>query len=235
MFPTDAQITLLNNFLAVTNSREKLYRFIQYFARFYVFYLLRRGNGSKQTIQRWNDLKSHLSTGRKLFRLLKPVELAQSSIKAVFLHDPVLRVTQFIKFASNFLYFTFEALSLVDAVNFYKFRNMKRINEFGLKCWFLSLVASSISSVYNLKKLETRMKALKNENFLDDADSKIEQKTLLKQIDTIKYQLYQDLTDMCIPVGSLRWLPLGEPIIGIAGMITSMMAMNTQWKKINLA
>jgi peroxin-11B len=109
---TDAQITAFNRYLAVTNGREKLCRLVQYFARFYAFYLLRTG-ASKPTIQRWADLKSHLATGRKFFRFLKPVELAQSTVKSLSLADPVLKATQFVKFASNFFYFSSEALSLV--------------------------------------------------------------------------------------------------------------------------
>lgn len=106
---TEAQITAFNKFLHVTNGREKACRFIQYFARFYAFYLLRQGINP----QRWVDLKYHVGIGRKFFRLLKPVELAQSSIKSLSLPDPILRATQSIKFACNFLYYTSEAISLV--------------------------------------------------------------------------------------------------------------------------
>lgn len=109
---TDAQITAFNKFLGTTTGREKACRFVQYFARFYAFYLLRQG-ASVESIKRWNDLKSHISIGRKFFRLLKPVELAQSSVKSLSLADPVLRVASFVKFFSNFLYYTSEALNLV--------------------------------------------------------------------------------------------------------------------------
>lgn len=110
---TDEQINAFNKFLSVTNGREKACRLVQYFARFYVFYLLRQGS-NKQIIQRWIDLKNNIGIGRKFFRLLKPVELAQSSIKSLSLSDPVLRATQCIKFTSNFFYFTSEAMSLVS-------------------------------------------------------------------------------------------------------------------------
>lgn len=36
-----------------------------------------------------------------------------------------------------------------------------------------------------------------------------------------------------IPLGGLKLLNLNEGVIGLAGMITSAMAVNTQWKKIN--
>lgn len=110
---TEAQIIALNKYLNVTTGREKACRLVQYFARFYAFYLFRTG-ASKETVQRWVNLKTHLGIGRKFFRLLKPVELAQSSIKSYSLKDPVLRATQTIKFTSNFLYYTSEAMNLVS-------------------------------------------------------------------------------------------------------------------------
>lgn len=109
----DAQITAFNKYLGVTTGREKACRLVQYFARFYAFYLLRQG-APAETIKRWNDLKSHISIGRKFFRLLKPVELAQSSIKSLSLVDPILRIAQFVKFFSNFLYYSTEAVNLVS-------------------------------------------------------------------------------------------------------------------------
>ncbi|GAN01411.1 peroxisomal biogenesis factor 11 protein [Mucor ambiguus] len=229
---TEAHITAFNKYLNVTNGREKLCRLVQYFARFYAFYLLKQG-ASKDTIQRWANLKSHLAIGRKFFRLLKPVELAQSSIKSLALADPVLRATQFVKFTSNFFYFTSEAFSLLDTINFYKLNDAKKVSDFGLKCWFLSLSASIISGLYQLKQLRVRAEALKSEKSAVNADVKGEQNKLVKEEQATTYQLCQDVVDICIPIGGLKWLNLDEGQIGIAGIITSAMAMNTQWKKTN--
>lgn len=38
---------------------------------------------------------------------------------------------------------------------------------------------------------------------------------------------------MLIPLGGLKWLNLDEGVIGVAGVITSAMAVKTQWFKIN--
>lgn len=54
----------LLKFLATTQGREKTYRGVQYFARFWVWYLLRQG-ASKDVIQKWEDLKKSLGIGRK--------------------------------------------------------------------------------------------------------------------------------------------------------------------------
>jgi peroxin-11B len=42
---------------------QQMYRAIQYFARFYAYFLLTRGH--KEQAQRWAALKNHLGLGRK--------------------------------------------------------------------------------------------------------------------------------------------------------------------------
>lgn len=49
---------------ATTLGRDKVYRGVQYFARFYAWCLLHSGS-DKLAVARWNALKSHLATARK--------------------------------------------------------------------------------------------------------------------------------------------------------------------------
>jgi len=46
---------------------DQTYRAVQYFARFYAWYLLNKGD--KTDAARWTALKSHLGTARKRMRL----------------------------------------------------------------------------------------------------------------------------------------------------------------------
>jgi peroxin-11B len=112
MLITDARITGFNKYLAVTNGREKIYRAVQYFARFYGYYLLRHGAPS-EAIQRWANLQNYLGLARKVFRFFKPVEVAQGIVKSFSIQDPVLRLIQLARLSSYLAYFTSETLSLV--------------------------------------------------------------------------------------------------------------------------
>ena len=113
MVVTHAGVDAFNKYLGTTVGREKLCRFVQYFARFYVFYLFRQG-APKDTIQRWTDLKTHLGNGRKFYRLLKPVEFAQAGVKNLSVRDEVLRITGVAKQAGMFLYYCTEMFVLVS-------------------------------------------------------------------------------------------------------------------------
>jgi hypothetical protein len=113
MVVTHAHIDAINRYLQTTVGREKLCRFIQYFARFYVFYLF-RNDAPKATIQRWNDLKTHIGNARKFYRFLKPIEFAQVGVKSLSIRDEVLRLTAVGKQAGMFVYYLTEAFVLVS-------------------------------------------------------------------------------------------------------------------------
>jgi peroxin-11B len=112
MVLTHAGVEAFNRYLNTTVGREKLCRLVQYFARFYAFYLFRSG-APKDTIQRWVDLKTHLGNGRKFFRLLKPVEFAHTGIKSLAIKDEVLRSTAVAKQTGMMLYYLSEVFVLV--------------------------------------------------------------------------------------------------------------------------
>ena len=54
-----------------------------------------------------------------------------------------------------------------------------------------------------------------------------------RELYAIKYQLTQDVFDALIPAGSLGYLPfMDEGLIGLAGVVSSLMGGYTQWSKI---
>ena len=72
--------------------RDKLFRTVQYFARFYAWYLLRT-NALSSSIAPWNALKKQLALVRRALRLGKNVEHFQAAAKAADAKqmDPVLK------------------------------------------------------------------------------------------------------------------------------------------------
>lgn len=106
----------LNRYLNTTTGREKLCRLVQYFARFYAFYLFRVG-GSKVEVERWTNLKSHIANGRKFFRLLKPIEFGRVAHKSLTVSDEILRATAVLKQIGMALYYSSEVFVLVSATS----------------------------------------------------------------------------------------------------------------------
>ncbi|ORX52467.1 peroxisomal biogenesis factor 11, partial [Hesseltinella vesiculosa] len=233
---THQQVEALNRFLHTTYGRERTCRLIQYFSRFYVFYITRQGASIKE-IQRWTDLKNHISNARKFFRLLKPVEFAQTAIKTLGTQDEVLRATGFLKQLGMFLYYTAEVFVLSNSIGFYRPANIQKITDFGQKAWLLGLAASMLSGLYKFQLLGIRSHVLAKERLAqgEKSDQDLQSRELALQREKFKnsYQLVQDALDCVIPSSALGWLPADEGFVGLVGVVTSLMCMNTQWKSVN--
>jgi peroxin-11B len=78
-------LTHLLKFTSTTVGRDKVYRTVQYWSRFYAWYLLRKG-ALPADIAPWSALKSHLALARKLMRVGKNLEHARAA--AVLLQSP---------------------------------------------------------------------------------------------------------------------------------------------------
>ncbi|ORZ24155.1 peroxisomal biogenesis factor 11 [Absidia repens] len=218
---THQQVDAVNRFLHTTYGRERTCRLIQYFARFYAFYLTRQG-ASAATIQRWSDLKQHVGNARKFFRLLKPIEFAQSGVKALSTSDEILRATGVLKQLGMGLYYSAEVLVLTNAINFYQPKNIKSITDFGQRCWLLGITASFISGLYKLKLISVRNQMLVKERTFrdvekDDTELKLREVAVQREKYATSYQLLQDALDFTIPSSALGLLPLDDGIVGIAG------------------
>ncbi|KAI8344385.1 peroxisomal biogenesis factor 11 [Chlamydoabsidia padenii] len=218
---THQQVDAVNRFLHTTYGRERTCRLIQYFARFYAFYLTRQG-APMATIERWSELKQHVGNARKFFRLLKPIEFAQSGIKALNTSDEVLRITGVLKQLGMGLYYSAEVLVLTNAIHFYQPKNIKQITDFGQKCWLLGITASFLSGLYKLKLLNVQQHMLVKERTYrnvekDDTELSKREVAVKKEQYSTSYQLVQDALDFTIPSSALGWLPLDDGIVGIAG------------------
>ncbi|KAL1927942.1 hypothetical protein VTP01DRAFT_3347 [Rhizomucor pusillus] len=231
------QVENVNRFLATTTGREKLCRLVQYFSRFYAFYLYRSG-APKDVIQRWSDLKQHIGNARKFFRLFKQLEFAQAGIKSLALKDEVLRITGAAKQFAMFFYYCSEALVLANTVNFYKISNAKQVQQFGFKCWFTALAFSIASSLYKYRTLGIRKHMLEKSLKAAEKGSaekdglQVEASRLHTEKKALNKQLLQDLVDIIIPTAGLGWIGFDEGIVGLAGMTTSWLAMTSQWQKV---
>ncbi|KAK9761256.1 Peroxisomal membrane protein PMP27 [Basidiobolus ranarum] len=140
------------NFLATTNGRDKVYRFVQYFGRFLTWYLLRQGS-SKDGVLAVDKLKGHLGLARRLLRLGKPIEMAQGIVNSYSIRDTILRICSLGKFGANGLYFVYDMLCWIDNVGIHKFKNIKKYNDHSNRYWLYAIAFSWLGGLYRLRQL----------------------------------------------------------------------------------
>ncbi len=144
-------------FVATTVGRDKLLRTIQYFARFYAWYLLRT-NGTTAAIGPWTQTKKQLGLVRKVMRLGKNVEHLKAAAQAADAKnpDPVVQYTSVGRQLGYAGYLTFDAGTVLDAAGIYKSPAAKHLQENAFRCWAAGLTFSVVAQLYAIWKLRQR-------------------------------------------------------------------------------
>ncbi len=144
-------------FVATTVGRDKLLRTIQYFARFYAWYLLRT-NAVQASIAPWEVAKKQFGLVRKVLRAGKNVEHLKAAAVAADnkTMDPVLRYATIGRQLGYAGYLTFDLATLLDATGIRKSPNAKRLQQEAYRFWAVGILCSIAAQTYTLYKLRER-------------------------------------------------------------------------------
>ncbi|EIW86597.1 peroxisomal biogenesis factor [Coniophora puteana RWD-64-598 SS2] len=220
--------------------RDKLYRTIQYFARFLAWYLLSRGD--KAEAARWNALKSHLALGRKLMRLGKPVEHLQAALRAAqSASHAAEQLTTIGRQLGYFGYLTYDAIVWANTV---KFINLKpdtaaKVTKTSNRFWLAGILFSITHNLLKLGRLAQEAKGLRatqtwgEKDLADEAQREVKVLANASMRSDVRHQFAIDLLDVWIPAFNLGLVGVSDGFVGIAGMISSIMGVRAQWNTIN--
>lgn len=220
---------------STTVGRDKLYRAIQYFARFLAFYCLRKGY-SKETVARLSALKSTLALSRKLMRIGKPLEHAQAAVKALDVSNPVLKFTALGRQLgyAGYLFNDMLVWAHTAKVRPLAADRYAKIQQRAARLWFTGIAFSIVSSLYKVVGLNAREKAVARPR--GDAEKEVERKIELRQIKaqqaSVRTQLVQDSLDILLPAGTLGYHNLDDGVLGLVGFVTSIMGLRSQIGKV---
>jgi peroxin-11B len=167
--------------LFITVGRDKILRTLQYFSRFYAWYLYRTNN-PPSAIAPFTAIKTHFGLTRKIMRVGKFVEHfkaaselydASTSIRANG-GDQVLQYLQILRQLGYGLYMTFDMLTVLDAAGIKKSARAKNLQQQAYKAWFVGLLASAIAGLYSNYKLMQKAKTIDEK----DGEGKVEAKKI---------------------------------------------------------
>ncbi|KKK14830.1 hypothetical protein P175DRAFT_0489479 [Aspergillus ochraceoroseus IBT 24754] len=216
-------------FAATTLGRDKLLRTLQYFSRFYAWYLYRT-NQAESAIAPFNAIKKQFATTRKVLRIGKFIEHLKAAALAADNKgpvDPVLRYLAIGRQLGYAGYLSLDSIILFDAIGVRKVAAAKRMQDSSYRCWISGLACSALAGVYTLWRLKQKEKTLD----LKEGEGVVEAKKLEKERAAARLQLISDLLDLTIPVSGVGLVSLDDGIIGIAGTISSLIGVWSQWRK----
>jgi peroxin-11B len=160
-------------FVSTTVGRDKLLRTLQYFSRFYAWYLFRT-NGTPGQIAPFDAIKKQFGLARKLMRVGKNVEHFKAAAIAADSKtlDPVVKYCAVGRQLGYAGYLTFDAVTVLDAAGIRKSPATQRLQREAYRCWMIGLLFSTVSSAYSLYNLRQQAAKLDKKEGEDVVASK---------------------------------------------------------------
>ncbi|EIN14166.1 peroxisomal biogenesis factor 11 [Punctularia strigosozonata HHB-11173 SS5] len=218
---------------STTLGRDKIYRAVQYFARFYAWLLISRGKSVDAA--RWNALKAHLALGRKLMRLGKPMEHLQAALRIPggFRGEEVTSIGRQLCY---FGYLTYDALIWANAVKFISLSRTtaQKVNKTSNRFWLAGISFSIAHGLLKAGRLANDMKEIKRQSWGSaEVGEKASRDGRLSALEAqrsgVRYQFAMDLLDFWIPASNVGLVNFNDGVLGLFGFITSVMALRSQW------
>ncbi|KAI0651704.1 peroxisomal biogenesis factor 11 [Trametes meyenii] len=219
--------------LNTTLGRDKLYRGLQYFARFFAWLLLSRGY--KIQAARWDALKSHLALGRKLLRLGKFMENAQAALRALVAPGETgERITLIGRQLGYFGYLFLDNIAWANNIKFYNLlpSTTQKLNKRVMQFWFTGIVFSIAHGLLKAGRLANEVKKLQGQTWAEksaEAERDLRLHDLQVAREAVRYQFIIDVLDVWIPATNIGLVNLNDGVLGIFGFITSLLALRQQW------
>lgn len=215
-------------FVATTVGRDKILRTLQYFARFYSWYLFRT-NGTPGEIAPWEAIKKQFGLARKLMRVGKNVEHIKAAAIAADSKslDPVVKYCAVGRQLGYAGYLTFDMATVLDAAGIRKSEATKRLQTHAYRFWFMGLLFSAISGGYKMYDLRQQESKIDKK----DGEGVVTSKRIEKERAATSLQLLSDLCDLCVPSSALGYTNFDDGFVGLAGTMSSLIGVYSQWKK----
>ncbi|KAI3329969.1 peroxisomal biogenesis factor 11 [Ustulina deusta] len=226
-------------FVATTVGRDKLLRLLQYFARFYSWYLLRT-NATRAEMAPYEGIKKSFGQARKLLRVGKNVEhikaaaVAFDSLTAGSKNssgggggDLVLKYATLGRQLGYAGYLTADVLTVPTALNIRPWDGAKRAGREAYRFWTVGLACSVVAQLYTLHRLRQREAKVD----LKEGEGVVEAKKIALERYASRLQLVSDLCDLTAPTSALGWTNFDDGFVGLAGTVSSLIGIYNQWKK----
>lgn len=199
-----------------TVGRDKVLRTLQYFARFYAWYLYRT-NKPQSSIAPWEAIKKEFGLTRKILRAGKFVEHLKAAAVAFDNKnpvDPVLRRLAIGRQLGYAGYLTLDTVTLVDAIGFKKFDAAKRLQIHAYRAWLSGLIFSFVAGVYTLWRLQEKEKTINRK----EGEGVVEAKKLEKYV--LRWPFFYSILALPQTFGRVTGAPFTVVLVYSFGLLT---------------
>lgn len=220
--------------LKYTNGRDKLYRTVQYAARllawFYARYGIPQGTFAGVSL---DAIKQVLSTSRKLMRLGKPMETLKAAIKAFSnqSNDIVVKSLSITRHLNYTLFLSFDALLWLHLTKIRPVSKAtsEKFTKNAYRFWALGLLSGVITGIYKEQMLSRTLVKARRQALSDEKEGDANVEKVITERVASRKALAEDGLNLLIPFKGLDMFNLSEGVVSAAGLITSVMGLESQW------
>ena len=94
--------------------------------------------------------------------------------------------------------------------------------------WLVGIMFSVVSGVYSLRKLADKERGVVK----TEAEGRLAGEKIVKDRKALKTQLLSDCADAVIPAAGLGWVGVDDGVVGLAGLVSSVIGLKAAWKKV---
>ncbi|KAG8832447.1 Peroxisomal membrane protein PMP27 [Serendipita sp. 399] len=170
-------------------------------------------------------------------RLGKPLEHLQAALKASqSIALPQQSAERYTAVARHLCYAGYLAFDSIVWANTIKFVNLvptkaEKVLKISLRFWLVGIMVGQAGRLANEAK---RLKTPGEKSVGDRVENDTRLKALERERAAVRYQLLLDVLDMWIPATGLGIVNFNDGIIGLLGVVTSIMAFKSQWNSIQM-
>ncbi|OCT66654.1 hypothetical protein XELAEV_18042906mg [Xenopus laevis] len=230
-------------FSGQSQAKERVIRAAQY-ACTLIGYTLQKNGGSAELISGLKQLESHLSLGRKLFRLGNSVEALESAKRAIHLSDLVLRFCITVSHLNRAMYFACDNILWVGKCGLSPKVDQNKWSERSFRYYLFSLLMNLTRDLYEIKLLmeaETSGKHLSDklseDNGVVSRGSSSSRHPIALQIRLLIHifrnnpplllDLLKNSCDLFIPLDKLGLYKTNPGFVGLCGLTSSILSILT--------
>ncbi|PIK57309.1 putative peroxisomal membrane protein 11B isoform X2 [Apostichopus japonicus] len=147
--------------LAQTSGRDKIYRSIQYGGKFLWWSLEQQGD-QDEIVKKLKILETHLSTGRKLFRIANSISLLKAALTNMQNDDVVLRLVVTLSKLNSAFYLLFDHIIWANRIGLVKV-DQKYYSKLSNRFWLATLILNLTRDLYEFLLLANDLPQLAKE------------------------------------------------------------------------
>lgn len=172
-------------------------------------------------------------------RLGKPIEHLQAALRAAqSTGEPAEQITTICRQLGYFGYLTYDAFVWANTVKFFNLApsTAQKVGKNANRFWLAGILFSVMHGLFKAGRLATEFQKLSGARLTDkgeNTDREVKLAALRSVRDATKQQFVIDLLDVWIPASNLGIVNLNDGVLGIFGLITSLIAFRQQWLTVN--